>query len=191
MFEVEITIILREGFRMRQKKLVLLVGLFCLGLSGLASAAETIGVVNTREVLFNSVAGKKAKEELEKLKEKLTLQIKGSATELQKLGEEFKKQESVLTDSAKKDKQGEMESKYSKHQLLVKGADEEYRNKEDELVNPMLQEIQKIINKVAEKGKYALLLDSSSGIILYKGKAIEDLTSHVTEEFDKTYKAKK
>jgi len=47
------------------KRVFLITGISLLLLAGIASAAETIGFVNTREVLFSSAAGKKAKEEME------------------------------------------------------------------------------------------------------------------------------
>ena len=172
------------------RKILLTVGLFCLLLAGVASAAENIGFVNTREILFSSTAGKKAKEEMEKLKDKLTLQVKGSAADLQKLSEEFEKQKTVLAEAALKSKQAELQDKYGKHQLLVKGADEELRGKEEEVVNPMLQEIQKIINAIGEKDKYTAIFDTSAGNVLFKSKS-HDLTKRVLEEFEKVSKTKK
>ena len=149
------------------RKILMMSGFLCLFMAGIASAAEraeTIGFVNTREVLFSSVAGKKAKEEMEKLKDKLTLQVKGSAADLQKLNEDFEKQrKSVLDEAGLKSKQAELQDKYSKHQLLIKGADEELRTKEEEIINPMLQEIQKIINAIGEKEKYTAIFDMAAG----------------------------
>jgi len=124
------------------------------------------------------------------LKDKLTLQVKGSATDLQKLNEEMEKQKTVLSETALKAKQAELQDKYSKHQLLIKGADEELRSKEEEVVSPMLQEIQKIIDAIGEKEKYTAIFDTSAGNVLFKNKN-HDLTKRVLDDFDKASKAKK
>ncbi len=172
------------------KRVFLITGISLLLLAGIASAAEMIGFVNTREVLFSSAAGKKAKEEMEKLKDKLTLQVKGSATDLQKLNEEMEKQKTVLSETALKSKQAELQDKYNKHQLLIKGADEELRSKEEEVVSPMLKEIQKIIDAIGEKEKYTAIFDTSAGNVLFKNSK-HDLTKRVLDDFDKASKAKK
>lgn len=171
------------------RKVLMIAVIFCLMLAGIASAAEQIGFVNSREVLFTSIAGKKASEEIEKLQSKLELQVKGSEAELQKLGEELKKQESVLTPVALQGKRAEWQEKINKHQFLRKGAEEELRAKQAELVNPMEKELLRIINSIAEKEKYTAIFDTAAGV-LYKNKS-HDLTKRVLEEFDKTYKAKK
>ncbi len=74
--------------------------------------------------------------------------------------------------------------------MLIKGADEELRRKEEEVVSAMLKEIQKIIDAIGEKEKYTAIFDTSAGNVLFKNSK-HDLTKRVLDDFDKASKAKK
>lgn len=174
---------------MMLRKVLLMTGM-CLLLAAEITAAETIGFVNLREILFSSTAGKKANEEIEKLRDKLQLQVKGSEADLQRFKEELEKQsKTVLDEAGIKSKQAEWQTNVNKHQMLVRGAEEELRAKQAALVNPIEQELLKIINAIAEKENYAAIFDTGAGVI-YKKKGL-DLTKRVLEEFEKAPKTKK
>ncbi len=173
-----------------QKRILLIAGFICLTMAGVASAADMIGFVNTREVLSASKEGKKVNAELEKLGEKLELQVTGSAAELRNFNEELQKQQKILTPEGLEKKQTELQEKEQKHLMLQKGAQEQMRAKQNELIGPMIQEIQKIINTIGEKDKYTAIFDTSVGNVVYKAKSL-DLTKRVLDEFEKSYKPKK
>ena len=55
------------------------------------------------------------------------------------------------------------------------------QNKEQELLDPMLQKAQEAIDKVAKNGKYTYIFDSSTGVLLYVNDS-EDILPKVKKE---------
>lgn len=164
--------------------------LMFLSFSGTGTAAEKIGFVDVRDIMLNSDAGKKATEEFKKYVEKNRLLIQGSETELQKMKDEIEKQHTVLTEAALKEKEATFQKKFRDYQTLVKEANDDLQNKDQELSKNMIPEIQKVVIAIGEKEKYTAIFDLSSMAIPFYSKA-DDLTKRVMEEFNKTYKPKK
>jgi len=168
--------------------IIAMAGVLVLSLTGTGAAAEKIGFVDVREIMFNSDEGKKATEELKKLVEKNRLLIQGSEAELQKMNDKIEKQRTVLTEAALKEKEAAFQKKLRDYQVLGKEANEDLQAKRQEHNENMLLEIHKVINSVAEKEKYTVIFDLSA--ILFYNKT-DDLTKRVVDELNKTYKSKK
>ncbi|MDI6776700.1 MAG: OmpH family outer membrane protein [Syntrophales bacterium] len=155
-----------------------------------AMAGEKIGFVDIREVMLNSDAGKKAAEEFKKLLEKDRILIQERETELKKLKDEVEKQSSILTETARKEKEAAYQKKFRDYQLLVKDINEDLQAKDRELANKMVPEILKLLAAIGEKEKYTLILDIGTIQVPYFAKE-NDITKQVIEEFNKTHKPQK
>jgi len=153
-------------------------------------AVDKIGFVNVREIMMNSDSGKKANEELKKLYEKKRALIQESEAELKRMKDELEKQKMVLTEQALKEKEANYQQKIRDYQALVKEANETLQAKDQELSESMIPEIQKIINKIAEKEKYTVIFDVSAIPIPFYAKS-NDITKLVMDEFNRSYKLKK
>ncbi len=173
-----------------KKRILLITCLLTIFFGGSALAADKIGFVDVREVMFNSEVGKKATEELNKLYEKKKPQIQESEQEFKKMKEEFDKQRTVLTESAFREKETALEKKFREYQAMMKEANNELQTKQQDLLKNILPEIEKVISVLGEKEKYLAIFDTSAVPIPYYSKT-NDLTKRVMEEFNKSNKSKK
>ncbi len=155
-----------------------------------AIAAEKIGIIDMREIMLKSDAGKKAAEDFGKLYEKDKAMIQQKETEMRKLKEDLDKQRSVLTESAMKEKEAAYQKKFRDYQLMVKDANEELQSRDQELSKKLVPDILKVIRAIGDKEKYTLILDVGTSPVAYFAKE-NNLTQKVIEEFNKTFKSKK
>ena len=159
-------------------------------MEGIGCAAEKTGFVDIREVMLNSDVGKKASEDFKKIYEKNKIQIQDKETELKKLKDDLEKQRSILTEAALKEKESSYQKKFRDYQLLVKDANEDLQNRDQELSKTIIPEILKVVSDIGEKEKFTMIFDVSMVPIAYHTKEY-DLTKRVIEEFNKSYKPKK
>jgi outer membrane protein len=157
--------------------------LFVWGTSSLA--ADKIGFINMREIMQNSTSGKKAGEDLKKVAEKKQALISSAEKELKKMKDELDKQGSILTASARRDKEDAYQKKLRDYQLLVNDANEELKKRDQEISLKLLPEILKIVRTIAEKEKYTLVIDIASMPIPYFAKE-DDFSKKVIEEYNKS-----
>ncbi len=155
-----------------------------------AIAAEKIGIIDMREIMLKSDAGKKAAEDFGKLYEKDKAMIQQKETEMRKLKEDLDKQRSVLTESAMKEKEAAYQKKFRDYQLMVKDANEELQSRDQELSKKLVPDILKVIHAIGDKEKYTLIIDIGTSPVAYFAKE-NNLTQKVIEEFNKTFKSKK
>ncbi len=154
-----------------------------------AFAAEKIGVIDMREIMIKSDAGKKATEEIGKLVEKDRAKIQAMEAQLKKEKDEIEKQRSVLKESAMREKEQAHQKKFRDYQLMVKDANEELQLRDQEISKKLVPDILKVISLIGEKEKYTLIVDVGSMPVAYFAKE-NSMTQKVIEEFNKSYKPK-
>jgi outer membrane protein len=147
-------------------------------------AADKIGFINMREIIQNSTAGKKAGEDLKKVAEKKQASLSSTEKELKKVKEELDKQGSILTASARRDKEAAYQKKLRDYQLLINDATEELKRRDMELSKKLFPGIVKIVRAIAEKEKYTLVIDIASMPVPYFAKE-NDFSKKVIEEYNK------
>ena len=174
------------------KRNVCLIACFTLLLfvfSNSAFAVEKIGFVNIPEVIKTSTDGKKAGEELNRFAEKKTAPLKSMQNELKKMKDDLDKQGSMMADAARRDKEAAYQKKIRDYQVLAQEVNNELQKKEQETFNPLIQDITKAINNIAEKEKFTaiFLVGIPNAPVAYYNKE-NDITSKVLEAFNKARK---
>ena len=169
------------------KKNIYLIAVFSLLLfviSNNAFAADKIGFINTREIIKNSNAGKKAAADFKSLAEKRSAPVKSLGNELQKMKDDLDKQGSMMAESARRDKEAAFQKKSRDYQLMVQDINDELQRREQEIFQKLIPEIFKIVRTIAEKEKYALVIDIATMPIPYFTKENE-FSKKVIEEYNK------
>jgi Skp family chaperone for outer membrane proteins len=165
----------------------------CVNIPVFAQSSVKIAVVDTEKVFQDSVWGKKAFEEIEKASAEW--QQKGVQIEkdLTKLEEELTKQRTFLDNKEEEQKlQDQIDTKTLEGQNLVQQGNTVLRQKQQELMDPIVQEIKDLIKKIAVEEKYDLVLEKQLDIykiVLYVNPEL-DMTNRVTVMLDKSYKDK-
>jgi outer membrane protein len=155
-----------------------------------AFAADKIGFINLREIMQNSIAGKKAGEEFKKLYDKKSEVIKTTERDLKKIKDDLDKQASVLTEAARKDKEAAYQRKLRDYQLLVEDTNKELKGRDEEIASKLIPEIAKAARAIAEREKYTLVIDTASMPVVYYAKE-GDFSKKVIDEYNKTQGVKK
>lgn len=162
--------------------------------SGLGLAADTsfkMGVIDPQAVLEKSQAGKKALAGLKEYASAKQKVLAGDEEELKALEKALKDQEASLSETARKEKQGQFRAKLADYQKRGSEFQQELSQKQKELVDEYMKKIQAATKTVAEKGGYSIVVDKGSDttlkIVIFNKDTI-DLTDQVIKEFDRQNK---
>lgn len=148
-----------------------------------------IGVVNLQRALDESVAGKKAVEDMRAIFESKQKTINKRKSDLKQMQQELNSQSSLLSDEAKREKMNLYQQEMKELQRLVQDSNEELRRKESELVGKIARELRGVVRSLGKELGYDLILEYQEGGVLYNSSAV-DITSQVIARYDKEQKAK-
>lgn len=153
-------------------------------------AADKIGFINMQSIIQTSNTGKKAADEFKKLFEKKQAGIKAMEDEIKKMKDELDKQGSMMTASARSDKEASYQRKMRDYQILVDDTNKELQKRDQEYSQRMIPEILKVVRAIAEREKYTLIMDISTMPLPYHDKA-NDITKKVVDDYNKIQNVKK
>ncbi|MGC8808737.1 MAG: OmpH family outer membrane protein, partial [bacterium] len=97
--------------------------------------------------------------------------------------EELEKSGLVMRESVRREKEREYQTKLRDFQRLQTDYQDELRRKDRELTEKILRDLETIIKKIGEEGKYTIILEKNQPTILYISSAL-DLTEEVIKRFD-------
>jgi len=166
------------------KKFALLT-LLIMFFAGVVSAAEkpTVGYVNLHKVLLESKVGKRNKAELDKLIKEKESMITGEEAKLQAMQQAFQKEQLLMTDAQKQEKQKAFQEKAEAYQKMVGEAKQAVSKKDNEFASKSVADIKVIVADIAKEMKLNLVLNASEGNVLYAEEGM-DLTQKVIEKYD-------
>ena len=184
---------------MRFKQVLIIGGVFILILLTIVpSYAQNvkIGYINSQKILTTYTEFINAQKNIDELKNKWEKEVLDMQRQLQQLVENFETQKEFLVESKKAEKQQEMYNLDAKvkefyQTKLAPGQGEIYR-KQEELLAPINEKINSVIEKIGDEQKFDLIFDEVMGNILYANKQSKlNLTDKLLEELDKGSQAKK
>jgi len=160
---------------------VLLGFLFC------ANAQMKIGFINSEEIFRAYHGTKEAQEKFDKEVAKWEQEASGKQKELKDLKDQLDKQSLLLSAERRADIEGKMKQKYQEYQDFLQtkfGQKGEALTKNEELTKPIIEKINKILDKIAKDESYDYIFDARTGGVIYAKKTY-DLTSRVIEILNK------
>lgn len=165
---------------------LLLVTFFVTGLlfQPLTYAETKVGYMNLQRAIQGTKSGKKAKKRLEKEFKKRKKNLAKKESNLQKMGENLRKKKVALSQKAYYKKLEEFEKERRNYQQILQKNQFEIQKKERELTAPILKKLEKVVEKIAKKEGYSIVLDKSEQRILW-GKKELDITDKVIKSFDR------
>lgn len=139
--------------------------------------------VDMQKALNFCEAGKEAKKQMTVEVEKVQKILVAKQKELEKLKEELEKRGMVMSESVRREKEREYQTKLRDLQRLQTDYQDELRRKDQELTEKILRDLEAVIKKIGEEGKYTIILEKNQPTILYISSAL-DLTEEVIKRFD-------
>jgi len=155
-------------------------------INGQALAAETkIGIIDMKQVLSTSTAGKRAQDVIEQKMKTLQAAFKNDETALVALQKEIEKKGSAWSDSVKQEKAVEFQKKRRDLAEKQENANQELKKLREQHVNPILKKLEEIVGKVAADGGYSAVLPRN--VVLFAADSI-DISDKVVAELNKAMK---
>ncbi len=152
-----------------------------------APAVTRIGVVDPQRILGETNAGKRAKDMLASFAKNRQALIELEEKELRRMEEDFVKQGSVLSATAKREREEQFRRRMAEYQQKVTDLNREVQDKQKEVLDGFRDKIESLSGKVAKRLDLQAIFDRGrGGPTIYSDEAV-DVSTQVIEEFNKTY----
>ena len=164
-----------------KKMMTALVGLLFLATP--VFAEMKIAYVDLQKALNLSKAGVQAKSEINDLVKKYEAEFKGKQDELLKMKTDLDKQASLLSETARTEKEREYQKNVVEIQRFQKDVKDELQLKDTEHTKRILNELFEILQKIGKDGGYTLILEKNEGAVIYADNSI-DVTDALIKAYD-------
>jgi outer membrane protein len=156
--------------------MLLIISLAVFGLSSGSIGQESFkfGVVNTQEVLESSQKATDATEILQSASERLKTKLQGVGDEIRTLQEKKAKTELFVEEAQTADLSNEIRLKQQEYQRQVEIGQQALLEREQELMEPIYNNLQALIVKVGESENFDIILEKRL------------ITLYVSEKYDLT-----
>lgn len=169
-------------------KKIIISTLVLMMLTGMLFAEFKIAYINSNEIFTTSPKVQAAQQEYQEQIMGWREQITKLQTDIKTLEEEYQTKKAMLQDAGRQEAETKIQRKYI-------AAEETYQNifgenglaqqKETELLGPITEEINQIVEQVAIDNNYDYVLDVSMGVVQY-AKETYNITDLVIEELTKS-----
>lgn len=138
-----------------------------MALIGTSVFAQKFGYVDSNELMLGMPERKKAEADLQAYAQQLQQQLQTMSAEFEAKVSEYQQKESSYTEVIKKTKLKEITDLESRIKEFQYTAQDDLKDKEEELLKPMVEKIKKTIADFAKENKYSYIFDSAAGTLLY------------------------
>lgn len=149
-----------------------------------ASAQSKIGVVDMNRVINETTDGKAAKQRLERDMTRRQNELDKKQREFEKFAEDLQSSFEMLNDDAKAKRMQEYQEKSMELQQLYAAHQQQLAQAEAEATSKIIERVIKIVEALAAKEKYSLVVDSAAVIYASSG---NDITTTVINTYNKSH----
>ena len=127
------------------------------------TAPLKIGYTSTEYILSLLPAAKNIQKELADYNEQLSAQLKAKEQTLQEKFADYQRTANSMTELIRKDKERELQTLEASLRQFQQDAQTSFADKQNKLLEPVLEEIRAAIQTVAEENNFTHILNSSTG----------------------------
>jgi outer membrane protein len=138
-----------------------------LGIVTFSATAQKLAHVNRGQILQNMPEVQKAQQNLQSYSKELESQVQQLLKEYRTKLKSFEENREAMTTTQRNDKQRELKNLEERIQKFRQDAQKQVSQKRSELLKPIMEDINKAIEAVAEEKGYTYVFDASQGSILY------------------------
>ena len=150
-----------------------------------ARAQLKIGVVDLQRAMELSEEGQKAKALFQKKVDQVQHDLRAKQDRLATLKDEIDRQQLLLSDEARLEKQSAYQSGLKDFKRLYEDAQDELRREDAKLSERILRELQAIIEDYGEKQKFDLIMEKTQSGLLHRASGL-DITSKIILLYDES-----
>jgi outer membrane protein len=155
------------------------VGLLLISLTSFSQAQLKIGHVDFEKIMSALPETDTAKAILDKESKEFQAAYEELTVAYNQLYDEYQKGLSSYTAIAKKTKEDELLDKQKRMSEFEQNATTTLQNRNAELVKPIIDKINKAIDKVATENGFTYILDTSKGAVVFTSKDSQNITDMV------------
>ena len=148
--------------------------------SAAAQAAPKFGYVNSAKILADAPGRAEAENQFNTEVKAYQAQLQRMQDSLQLLAANFDKEAPKLDSAARETRAASIRAKEADYQKRAQTLDTQMQNRQAELVRPIMEQLQKIIEQVRSEDNYAMIFDvgSQTSVIVAADKSL-DITDKV------------
>lgn len=160
-----------------------------VALVGCAKPGQTpdhrIAVLDAQRVLSESAIGKRAKETLEKFAKNRQALIEIEERELRRMEEDFVKQGSVLSASAKREREEVFRRRMTDYQQKAAELNREVQEKQKEVLEGFREQLERVVETISKQMNLQLVVEKGRGSPTIYSESSLDISVRVIEELNK------
>ncbi len=162
--------------------------LFLIGILSHSAYAQKmkIGVVDSRLIMSKVKKFQDAQNNLNKQIAAEEQKLSNMKKAVEQMYAELEQQKMILSEDKRREKEEIVKQKYMELQTAMQaiyGPNGKLEQERAKLAEPLLKEIKQVIDEVAKRNKYDVVLDSGVGVVLYYNPTI-DLTDKIIAELN-------
>ncbi len=145
-----------------------------------AQGGAKIAYVNSQEIIAAAPGRAEAEAQIQKDMNSYRDQVQKMGDSLNTLIASYTKSESTLSEAARTAKQKEIQDKEREYQQRVQGLEQKAQQRQAELIRPIMEKINSIIEQVRSEEGYAMVFDAGnqSGVVVAADSSL-DITDKV------------
>jgi len=154
-----------------------------LGLTAIQAAAQSplkIGYINSQVIIQQDPAATAAQEQFQREMVPFESELQALETEIADLLARYQAQQITLTANTRRTRQDEIVQKQQAYQERMTQIEAEAGRRQQELVQPIMERINSIIQEIRSEGAYTFIFDVAGGGLIAADESF-DLTSEVME----------
>ena len=148
-----------------------------------SSSGTKVGYVDLQQTLHQTEAGQQARRNLDREKRRKQRNIDQKQQELQRFAAELDKQRAVLKPDVLRQREQQLQEQYVELQQLFMQLQQDLAQKEAELVNEIFTQAAPVIQRIARRDGYAMILEKNQSAVLWAHDAI-DITAEVNSRIE-------
>ncbi|RAU81524.1 OmpH family outer membrane protein [Pontibacter arcticus] len=149
------------------------------------SQAQKFGYIDSNFILTKMPAYNKVQQEMDKSAEAWQREIENLQKEADKMKQDYKAEEVLLTEEMKKKRQAEIskkEKEVREYQQKVFGYEGMMFKRRNDLMRPIQDEVFTAVEKVAKARQLQIMFDKSGDLVMIYTNPVHDYTEYVLEE---------
>ena len=155
--------------------------------AGVAKVEGKIGVVDAARVLNETNVGKKAKDSLTIFSKNRQALIEMDEKELRRMEEDFGRQASILSPTAKREREEQFRRRVTEYQQKANDMNREVQEKQKDVLEGFREKVGLMVGNVSKRLGVQVVIDKGKGgATLYNDEGL-DMTGQVIDEFNREY----
>ncbi len=157
--------------------------LVVLGAPGIQAAAQSplkIGYINSQVIIAEDPSAIAAQEQFQREMVPFESELQALETEIAQLLSQYQAQQITLTANARRTRADEISQKQQAYQERMAQIEAEAARRQQELVQPIMERINNIIQEIRSAGSYTFIFDVAGGGLIAADESF-DLTSEVQQ----------